>query len=85
MCLVLFQRAQEVAVNIAQGAMEGHAHKGIPGAVGGVLQHAPGTVIMPFIITSSSTANVIEGIQNHMAPDKRREQLEKWKPQDDEL
>ena len=83
-CQLTFQGFKGAAIDIYQGAVEGHELKGIPGAVGGVLKHVPGSAILPFVITTGGTSTVLEGLKNQMAPDKRREMLEKWKPEEED-
>ena len=49
------------------------------GAVGGVIRQIPPTVVKPLILCTEATSNVLGGAMNQLAPDKRREALEKWK------
>ena len=83
-CQLTFQGFKGAAIDIYQGAVEGHELKGIPGAVGGVLKHVPGSSILPLVIATGGTSTVLEGLKNQMAPDKRREMLEKWKPEEED-
>ncbi|XP_064622147.1 autophagy-related protein 2 homolog B-like isoform X2 [Lineus longissimus] len=68
------------ADNIVRVAQEEHEHKGMTGAVGGVLRQIPPTIVQPFILASEATANVLGGMRNQLLPDARREEEEKWKP-----
>ena len=63
-------------------AIEEHELKGVTGAVGGVLRQIPPTVLQPVIIATHATANVLGGMRNQLRPDRRREDEEKWKPED---
>lgn len=78
--ITCFQGAISTVTNIQQGYTEGHQSKGLPGAVGGVLKHLPGACLQPVIATAGATSNILDGVRNQMQPDKRRETLEKWKP-----
>lgn len=49
------------------------------GAVGGVLRQIPPTVVKPIILATEATSNVLGGAMNQLAPDKRKEALEKWR------
>ena len=60
-------------------ATEEHEKKGMTGAVGGVIRQIPPTIVKPLILATEATSNVLGGAMNQLAPDKRKEALEKWK------
>ena len=70
------------AGNIYKVAVEEHELKGMTGAVGGVLRQVPPTVIKPVIIASDATSNILSGMRNQLLPDRKKEDEEKWKPDD---
>lgn len=59
-----------------------HEHKGIAGAVGGVLRQVPPTLIQPVIMATEATSNVLGGMRNQLRPDRKREDEDKWKPEE---
>ena len=60
-------------------ASQEHEHKGVPGAVGGVLREIPGTMITPVILLSEGTSNVLGGMRSQLVPDLKREACEKYR------
>ncbi|XP_014663890.1 PREDICTED: autophagy-related protein 2 homolog B-like isoform X2 [Priapulus caudatus] len=76
---VLKEGIGETTKNLVQVATEEHEHKGVYGAVGGVLRQIPGTVVKPVIFASEATSNVLGGMRNQLQPDARKEAVEKWK------
>ncbi|XP_037072369.1 LOW QUALITY PROTEIN: autophagy-related protein 2 homolog A-like [Pollicipes pollicipes] len=69
----------ETAQTLARVAAEEHDQKGVSGAVGGVLRQIPPTVVKPLLLVSEATSNVLGGMRNQLAPDARREAIDKWK------
>ena len=69
----------ETAQTLAQVAAEEHDQKGMSGAVGGVLRQLPPTMVKPILLASEATSNVLGGMRNQLAPDVRREAIDKWK------
>ncbi|KAK8735432.1 hypothetical protein OTU49_005389 [Cherax quadricarinatus] len=69
----------ETASAIVQAATEEHQHKGVSGAIGGVLRQIPPTVVQPIILASEAAGTVIGGMKNQLVPDARREAADKWK------
>ncbi|XP_037072361.1 autophagy-related protein 2 homolog B-like [Pollicipes pollicipes] len=69
----------ETAQTLARVAAEEHDQKGVSGAVGGVLRQIPPTVVKPILLVSEATSNVLGGMRNQLAPDARREAIDKWK------
>ena len=70
----------ETARTLTEAATSDHARMGgVTGAVGGVLRQVPSTLMRPVIIGTAATVNVLEGVQSHVAPDIRREEMEKWR------
>lgn len=65
-----------------EAASTEHEQKGVTGAVGGVVRQIPPTIISPFIIASEATSNILGGMQNQINPDVKKEQEDKWKPDD---
>nr|QSV39518.1 autophagy associated protein [Locusta migratoria] len=72
----------ETAQNIVRVASEEHEQKGMSGAVGGVLRQIPPTVVKPIILVTEATANVLGGMRSQLAPDARKEAVEKWRTDD---
>ena len=52
------------------------------GAVGGVLRQVPPSVLKPIILTTEATSNILGGMRNQLLPDKKREEEDKWRPED---
>ncbi|KAK3878072.1 hypothetical protein Pcinc_017284 [Petrolisthes cinctipes] len=69
----------ETATAIVQAASEEHHHKGVSGAIGGVLRQIPPAAVKPIILASEAAGTVIGGMKNQLVPDARREAAEKWK------
>ena len=70
----------ETARTLTEAATSDHARAGgLTGAVGGVLRQVPSTMMRPVIIGTAATVNVLEGVQSHVAPEIRREEMEKWR------
>ncbi|XP_071501504.1 autophagy-related protein 2 homolog B-like [Diadema antillarum] len=69
----------DTATAIMQTAMEEHEHKGVSGAVGGILRQIPPSVIRPLILATEATSSVLGGVRNQMLPDARKEDAEKWR------
>ena len=69
----------DTATNIYSVAVQEHEHKGVTGAVGGVLRQIPSAVIEPVIIATEATSNVLGGMRNQLLPDRKLEDDQKWK------
>ncbi|CAG0883695.1 unnamed protein product [Darwinula stevensoni] len=69
----------ETAHTLVLAASREHEHKGVSGAVGGVLRQLPPTIVRPIILATEATSSVLDGMRNQLIPDVRREQQEKWK------
>ena len=70
----------ETARTLTEAATSDHARAGgLTGAVGGVLRQVPSTMMRPVIIGTAATVNVLEGVQSHVAPEIRREEMDKWR------
>ncbi|XP_077993352.1 autophagy-related protein 2 homolog A-like [Glandiceps talaboti] len=69
----------DTAGTIMRVAREEHEHKGMSGAVGGVLRQIPPTVVKPLIIATEATSSVLGGVRNQLKPDARKEATEKWR------
>lgn len=69
----------DTANNLIKVATEEHSHKGVSGAVGGLLRQIPPSVVQPIIIASEATCTVIGGMANQLVPDAGKEAAEKWK------
>lgn len=69
----------DTARNFVKIASEEHEHKGVSGAVGGVLRQIPPTVVKPIILATEATSTVLGGVRNQLVPDARREAVEKWR------
>ena len=79
--IVMREGITGTASEILKAATEEHQHKGMSGAVGGVLRQIPPTVIQPVILATEATSEVLGGMRNQLLPDARKEQEEKWKQQ----
>lgn len=77
-----FQGVAGAASQIAKAAIDDHEQKGVTGAVGGVLRQIPPTMLQPVIIATEATSNILGGMRNQLRPDKKREDEDKWKPED---
>jgi len=71
------------AQTIYHTAVDEHEQKGVTGAIGGVLRQIPPTMLQPVILATEATSNVLGGMRNQLLPDKKREDEEKWKPEED--
>ncbi|XP_071797968.1 autophagy-related protein 2 homolog A-like isoform X2 [Asterias amurensis] len=76
---VVREGLEDAAAAIVQVAKEEHEHKGVSGAVGGILRQIPPTVIKPLILASEATSSVLGGMRNQMLPDARKEDADKWR------
>ncbi|XP_071542076.1 autophagy-related protein 2 homolog A [Panulirus ornatus] len=76
---VVREGIEETASAIVQAASQEHQHKGVSGAIGGVLRQIPPTVVQPIILASEAAGTVIGGMKNQLVPDARREAADKWK------
>ena len=76
---IFVQGLSQTASSIVRVATKEHEKKGMAGAVGGVLRQIPPTLVKPYILATEATSNVLGGAMNQLAPDERREALEKWK------
>ncbi|XP_022099406.1 autophagy-related protein 2 homolog B-like isoform X2 [Acanthaster planci] len=76
---VVREGLEDAALAMVQAAREEHQHKGVSGAVGGILRQIPPTVIKPLILASEATSSVLGGVRNQMRPDARKEDSEKWR------
>ena len=81
--LCLLQGFVDTAENLVLVARLEHEQKGMTGAVGGVLRQVPPTVIQPVLIATEATSNILGGMRNQLLPDKKREDEDKWKPDED--
>ena len=81
--LFVLQGFQSTAQNLVTVARTEHEQKGMPGAVGGVLRQVPPTIIQPVLIATEATSNILGGMRNQLLPDKKREDEDKWKPDED--
>ncbi|XP_046401930.1 autophagy-related protein 2 homolog B isoform X2 [Ischnura elegans] len=75
----------DTAQTIVRVASEEHENKGVTGAVGGVLRQIPPTVVRPLVLASQATSNVLGGMRSQLVPDARREDVQKWRPDDESL
>ena len=72
----------ETAQNLVRVANEESEHKGMTGAVGGVLRQIPPIVVKPIIIATEATVNVLGGVQSQLVPNTRKEAFDKWRQED---
>ncbi|GBM63346.1 Autophagy-related protein 2 A [Araneus ventricosus] len=56
-----------------------HEHKGVPGAIGGVLRQIPKAVIKPVIVGAEATNLVLDGVRHQLMPDAHQEDIHKWR------
>ncbi|XP_031632964.1 autophagy-related protein 2 homolog B [Contarinia nasturtii] len=71
------------AQNIVEMATIEHDQKGVTGAVGAVIRQIPPSIVMPIVLATQATANVLGGVRNQLVPDAQIEAKEKWKEDDD--
>lgn len=69
----------DAARNLVQAASQEHRHKGVSGAVGGVLRQLPPTMVRPIILATEATSSVLGGVRNQMVPEARQEAVHKWR------
>lgn len=82
-CFVYFQGACNTAHNIVEMAAIEHDQKGVTGAVGAVIRQIPPTMVMPIVLATQASANLIGGIRMQLVPDAQIEAQEKWKEEED--
>ncbi|KOC64737.1 Autophagy-related protein 2 like protein B [Habropoda laboriosa] len=75
----------ETANQLVRVASEEHEQKGVSGAVGGVLRQIPPTVVKPIILATEATSNVLGGMQSQLVPDVRREAVQKWRQDSNDI
>lgn len=69
----------DTASNLVHVASVEHSHKGVSGAVGGVLRQLPPTVVAPLVIASQATQHVLGGVTSQLVPDARIDAKQKWR------
>ncbi|KAJ3613032.1 hypothetical protein NHX12_019288 [Muraenolepis orangiensis] len=69
----------DTALTIYDTATREHEHRGMTGAVGGVLRQLPPAVVKPLIMATEATSNVLGGMRNQIHPDARQEESQKWR------
>lgn len=69
----------DTATAIVQAASQEHQHKGVSGAIGGVLRQIPPSMVQPIILASEAAGTVLGGMKNQLVPDARKEAADKWK------
>ncbi|XP_005990375.1 autophagy-related protein 2 homolog B [Latimeria chalumnae] len=69
----------DTAQTIYEAAAREHEHRGVTGAVGGVLRQIPPAVVKPLIVATEATSNVLGGMRNQIRPDARQEESQKWR------
>ncbi|XP_059908269.1 autophagy-related protein 2 homolog B [Gadus macrocephalus] len=69
----------DTALTIYDTATREHEHRGMAGAVGGVLRQLPPAVVKPLIMATEATSNVLGGMRNQIHPDARQEESQKWR------
>lgn len=77
------QGVGNTAHNIVELASYEHDQKGVTGAVGAVIRQIPPSIVMPLVLATQATANVLGGVRNQLVPDAQIEAKEKWKEDDD--
>lgn len=60
-----------------------HDQKGVTGAVGAVIRQIPPSMVMPIVLATQATTNVLGGVRNQLVPDAQIEAKEKWKEDED--
>ncbi|KAG8189257.1 hypothetical protein JTE90_013785 [Oedothorax gibbosus] len=69
----------DTARTIYSVASAEHEHKGMAGAVGGVLRQLPPAVVMPVMVSCDATCKIIETVKHQVLPDSHIEGIHKWK------
>lgn len=81
--LFVWQGVGNTAHTIVEMATIEHDQKGVTGAVGAVIRQIPPSIVMPIVLATQATANVLGGVRNQLVPDAQIEAREKWKEEDD--
>lgn len=76
---VMKEGFEDTARTIYRVAATEHEHKGVPGAVGGVLRQIPPSLFRPIILSSEATSYVLDGARHQLMPDAHQEDIHKWK------
>ncbi|KFM67571.1 Autophagy-related protein 2-like protein, partial [Stegodyphus mimosarum] len=69
----------DTARTIYHVAATEHEHKGVPGAVGGVLRQIPPSLFTPVILAGKATRSVLDGMLHQLVPDAHQEDIHKWR------
>ncbi|XP_054715680.1 autophagy-related protein 2 homolog B-like [Uloborus diversus] len=78
---VVKEGLSDTARTIYRVASAEHEHKGVSGAVGGVLRQIPPTIFKPIILGSEATNYVLGGVRHQLLPDAHQEDIHKWRTQ----
>ncbi|XP_043930581.1 autophagy-related protein 2 homolog B [Protopterus annectens] len=81
--IVVKEGITDTAQTIYETAAREHEHRGMTGAVGGVLRQIPPAVVKPLIVATEATSNVLGGMRNQIRPDVRQEESQKWRVGDE--
>lgn len=79
----ILQGFGDTAHTIAEVTALEHDQKGYTGAVGAVIRQIPPSIVMPLVLATQATANVLGGVRNSLVPDAQIEAKEKWKEDED--
>lgn len=77
------QGVGDTAQNIVEMAAIEHDQKGVTGAVGAVIREIPRSIVMPIVLATRATNNMLSGVKNQLVPEAQIEAKEKYKEDDD--
>lgn len=60
-----------------------HDQKGVTGAVGAVIREIPRSMVMPLVLATRATNNMLSGVKNQLVPEAQIEAKEKYKEEDE--
>ena len=76
---VIQEGVEEAARTVIQNVADEHSRRGLTGAIGGILRQVPSNLVMPVILATAATSNLLEGVKSQVDPEARKEEQEKWK------
>jgi len=76
---VICEGINDTAANLVNEINVGCESTGIRGGIGGALRHLPSAAVIPLMLTSEATCNILNGIRNQLKPDEKRDDDQKWK------
>ena len=78
--LVMYEGLNDTANNFRQEIDQGVQQRGpIVGTIGGVLRQIPSVALVPLLLTTEATCNILSGVKNHLVPDEKKDEDQKYK------